>query len=550
MAAITEKRHPNILLLFADQQRHDTLGGVNAPFMRTPNLNRLAREGCTFRRAYSPNPVCMPARHGLLTGRTSRRHGYTVNRDHVPIADYGLMTLPRLLQLHGYVTAGIGKMHFWPKREHHGFDEMHLMEELPHYREEDAYLRHLAEQGFENVRHIHGVRHILYHEAQRSLLPIEHHGSTWAATRTIQFIRENRNRPFFCWTGWVHPHPPCALPDEFRDLYRDAALPSPVPPNRPPNFAQPPCSWYGDADEPVRNRRLREAYFGAISLIDYNVGRILQCLEETGLAENTIVVYTSDHGEMLGDRGLYQKMLPYDASARIPFIVRWPGRIPGGSVCNDFVDLLDLLPTFAQAAGVDAPTDLPGRSFLRDDGIRGRDSQWVEGGQGRQRWIMQLEGRWKYVFWYNGGWEELYDLEADPLEQRNLAADGSGAQSVLRKMRERCFENEMRLGVPANVQNGRPAALPMQPFPPHAWSRYPLWANDQFPDWGDKPPREETALMEKEIIEAIRGLPDAPPFHQIFDGAEWRERWRETWRRLGGRPEFYEFLFHGKGLPD
>lgn len=541
-------RPPNILLLFADQHRHDTIGAVNAPFMQTPNLDRLTREGCWFSNAYSPNPVCMPARHCLLTGTTSRFHGYTTNSGRA-IRDYSLPTLPRLLARQGYVTAGIGKMHFCPPREHHGFDELHLMEELPNYREEDAFLRYLAENGLEDVRHIHGVRPVLYHEPQRSPLPLAHHGSSWVATRTMQFIRENKDRPFFCWTGWVHPHPPCALPEEFLHTYADSDLPARVPPARPPLFASSPCTWYGDADEEPKLRRFREAYYGAVSLIDHNVGRILDCLEQEGLAENTLVIYTSDHGEMMGDKGFYQKMLPYEASAHIPFIARWPGRIEAGSRRSEFIDLMDILPTCAQAAGIaDAvrPQGLPGSSFLRLDSGRDRRHQWVESGTGTNRWIMQLGDRFKYVYWYNGGYEELFDLEQDPKEVNNLVGSDDCPVEALADLRARCLRNEVTWGLPDMVPEGRYKPFERHTFPEHLYSRFPIWSNQQFPDWGDGTPAEETALMEAEVRAACRDEPTVGPPHRIFDGEAWREKWLETWQKLGGRPELYRELFFGE----
>jgi len=150
-------RPPNILILLTDQQRFDTIAAAGYPHMITPNLDRLVREDCTFTRAYSPNPICVPARHCLLTGAPAHLHGYFQNA-HAPIRDPNLPTLPRVFSDHGYHTALIGKGHFYPPTEPHGYQETHLMEELPRSVEEDAYLQFLAARGHSELRNIHGIR--------------------------------------------------------------------------------------------------------------------------------------------------------------------------------------------------------------------------------------------------------------------------------------------------------------------------------------------------------------------------------------------------------
>ncbi len=539
-----QAQRPNILLLFTDQQRFDTIAAAGYPHMRTPAMDRLVREGCLYANAYTPNPICMAARHSLLLGMPSSCHGYVGNH-HQPIRDFNAPTLPRLLSRAGYVTGAVGKMHFVPPREHHGFDEMHLMEELPRYREEDAYLRALAERGYGDVRHIHGVRHLLYHTPQRSRQPEEHHGSTWVADRSIRFLDENRTRPFFLWAGWVGPHPPFNIPGTFQDLYRDVPIPDPIPRSRSYPFNPEPSAWYGDCDTPEEVRVLRRAYYSAISLIDKNVGRILDHLEETGLAENTLVLFTSDHGEMLADKGFYQKALPYDPACRIPFVVRWPGRVPAGSRRAEFVDLLDILPTCLDAAGVPYPAQdaLAGESLFTAAPRRDRATQWSEHGGGAHRWIMQRDARYKYVYWYNRGTEELYDLERDPQETRNLLPAGAYPAEVLDALRARCFENELRWGTPARVEDGRPAACEANQFHDNMAGKFPLWAHQQFPTWGPGTPEQEAALMEGEILSAAGLDPEAGDFRRLHDCAEWRRAWKDGWNRAGGSDAFYERLF-------
>ena len=313
---------PDILLIHTDQQRFDTIAALGASHVRTPNLDRLVARGTSFTCANSANPVCPPARHDLITSASARHHGYWSNNSS-PIRDYNLATLPRLLTWEGYQTVAVGKMHFHPAREHHGFAHMHLMEELPTCRADDAYLQYLERAGFAHVRCQHGVRPLFYHIPQESRVPEEHHGSAWIAHQTVDLLRQDRDRPLFLFASWVGPHPPYYVPRPYLDIYDGTTLPDPCGQGNPETQRQTPVS--PENAPPDRLRRIREAYFAATTLIDTQIGRILDALEETGRLDDTLILFTTDHGEMLGDRGQYQKHVPYEGSAHIPLIACGPG---------------------------------------------------------------------------------------------------------------------------------------------------------------------------------------------------------------------------------
>lgn len=536
-------RLPNIVLLMADQFRFDGFAASGARHMRTPQLDRLAREGCIFSNAHSPTPVCMAARHSLITGLTARFHGQTGNVNQ-PIKDYRLPTLPRLLREMGYVTGAVGKMHFFPRREHHGFDEMHLMEELPDYREEDAYLRFLQQHGKSEVRHIHGVRPLLYHQPQQALVPEELHGSSFVATRAIEFMRENRTRPFFLFASWIHPHPPFNIPATFRDHYRDADIPKPLPRARQFPFPTAPSAWFGDGDDWRTLRRIRESYYSAISLVDKNVGRVLDYLDSSSLAQDTLVIFTADHGEMLADRGFYQKAVPYDSAARVPLIVRSPGRIAPGSRRECYADLLDIFPTALQMAGSKAKPHLLGNSlFDLYQGARGKQYQFCDYGQGRNRWVMVRDQRYKYVYWYNGATEEMYDVRNDPGEQRNLIRLGEAPKGVREELRRAAIALEAERGPEGNVKGSEFTSFPAAEFHPSTGSKFPLWANQQWPHWGDLGAARETEIFIREARAASANEPTVPPFDKIFDNEEWRGAWRKRWLELGGDERTYREMF-------
>ena len=398
-----DDQRPNILVIHTDQQRFDTLGALGGEHAVTPHMDRLSRRGVTYARAYTSSPFCMPARHDLLTGTSARRHGYYQNQAK-PIRDYGLATVPRLLTEAGYQTMAVGKMHYFPEREHHGFSHMDLMEEIPSTLENDAYVQYLQRHGYD-VRCQHGVRPILYPVPQISRVPEAHHGAAWIATRTAQLLRRERDRPFFIFASWVGPHPPFYVPESYLDLYDG----KPLPPCRLTPEQEKATDVPPEKDVTRRwVRRFKEGYFARVSLIDTHVGRILDTLEETGLVENTVIIFTSDHGEMLGDRRHFSKTVPYEGSSHIPLIFAGPG-VPEDLLAGTAVNTWDVAATILDAAGVKPPADHPmiGESLLSldmDDRERVAISHLREN---ERRWIAAESGRWKFIHFHLDGEEEL-----------------------------------------------------------------------------------------------------------------------------------------------
>lgn len=456
------KNKPNILLITTDQQRYDTIHAMGYDFMETPNLDQLAQEGCRYPNAYSNNPVCMAARHNIITGLTAKYHGFDDNyfEDTPKVIPQDLPTFPQLLSDAGYDTIAVGKMHFQPCRRHNGFTKMELMEEIPRYLQDDEYTLYLKENGYEQIQSIHGVRHLLYMLPQRSLIDEQHHGSSWVAQRSIHHIRETAGkRPFFLWSSFIAPHPPFDVPEEWADLYVDRALP-PVRESKTP-FSRLAEENKAIADYPNERylRRARELYYASISFVDYNIGKILDALKASGEYDNTLIIFTSDHGELLGDYGTFQKFLPYDGSSRIPFIIRYPKKYRGGETDSRFVDLNDILPTVLDAAGVAYPNPeiLPGESLLKENGFKNRNIQYVEYGHGNRRWVSLRNQRYKYTYYYGGGHEELFDMLQDPDETRNLLFDhpDPDTEAAKNELKEHLLAMEARYGLPGYVKNGQ-----------------------------------------------------------------------------------------------
>lgn len=497
---------PNILLITCDQLRYDYVGAYGCDFIETPNIDRLAGEGCLFVNAYSPNPVCIPARHNLLTGLTARHHGFDDNYfgESAKAAPYYLPTFPQILSDSGYETVAIGKMHFQPERRMNGFDYFYNMNELPPTREADDYAMFLKEKGYGHLSSPHGVRTCLYMQPQRSLVPEKYHGSAWVADRAIDYLDSNRGRmPFLMWAGFIHPHPPFDIPESYAGLYQ-GKVGAPARSETPLSTLAQENITLGCLENPEALNRVRELYASAVTFADHQIGRIMEKLRELDLYENTVIVFTSDHGEMLGDLGTFQKFLPYDASCRIPMIVRYPSRLQAGTKEERFVDLNDILPSFLDAAGVRYPADydLPGESFFVKEGVKNRRYQYAEHQHGSKRWCMIRDERYKYVYYF-GDEEQLFDMVRDPKETRNLLY-GKAEPEILQirgRLKEVLTAYESRYGLKDGVVGGE-----LVKREAYQMTHYYETNAPEFPSMLVRP--EEKAAMMKyddEILAALKG---------------------------------------------
>lgn len=524
---------PNVLILFTDEQRYDTIQAARNPHMITPNLDRLAAEGCLYTHAHTSNPVCMPARHDLLTGLPGRAHGYFTNDKNRPIKDYSLPTVARIFSENQYRTAAIGKMHFRPSRMHHGYNELILMEEIPKRRQDDQYASYLADQGHGSIQNIHGVRANLYHTPQQPQMGEEHHPNRWVADRTVEWLEKNGEEPFFLFCSWIHPHPPWAAPDAYRQLYRDRQLPDPAPVSRSYPFTAPGSAWHGDGEDLKGIRRIREAYYSCVTHVDYHIGRVLDYLHEKGLLDNTLVIFTSDHGDMLYDKGFFQKSLPYDGSVRVPFIVRYPDKIAAGSVSDEFVDLLDVLPTCLDVCGLDYPGgkyELPGKSLFAGNAGRNRERQTCSFGEGKSRWVMARDRRYKYVYFYNQGTEQLFDMENDPQELQNLVGTDREPADVLSRLKAEAIAYERQWG-PEDAVAGD-AFRVLEGGLSRTGAKY---GNVQFHVMDERDPHERGRQFIRECEFALQSEANVQ-LNEIYNDPEYIEKFLTEWRLFAGDP--------------
>lgn len=424
---------PNILFLMADQHRGDCLGADGNPAAHTPNMDRLAREGARFRCAYSTTPTCTPARAALLTGMGPWNHGM-LGYSKVP-AKYPV-EMPRILRDAGYYTLGVGKMHWSPQRGSHGFHNLILdeasREETPEFRSD--YRAWFASQAPNREVRATGIDSNSY-RAGAYVHPEELHPTYWTGEVGRRFIETyDRPEPFFLKVSFVRPHSPYDPPKRWMDFYQDRDLPAAHVGKWADRYRERSDDtenlWHGDLG-PEQVRHSRQGYYGSVSFVDEQIGRILETLEARGMLENTLILYTSDHGDMTGDHHLWRKSYAYEASARIPMIIRWPEGmldVERGQTLDSPVEIRDILPTFAEAAGATIEHPIDGRSML--DAVRGAGDwrEWIDLEHDvcyskDNHWSALTDGKTKYIFHARSGEEQLFDLVADPGEITDLADD-------------------------------------------------------------------------------------------------------------------------------
>ena len=429
-------RRPHIVLLMTDQHRGDCLGCAGNQVIRTPHLDAIASTGAVFRRAYSSVPSCTPARAGLLTGYAPWRHGMLGYGD---VALRYPHEMPRLLHDAGYSTFGVGKMHFHPQRNLHGFDGA-LVDESGRVESPDfvsdyrLWFRERAPKLDPDATGIGWNEH----RAGTYLLAEDLHPTAWTGQRAVEFIdRYDSPSPLFLKVSFARPHSPYDPPARYLDMYADAKIPPPVTGAWAAEFARfpvTPDAPFGDfgVEHAVRSRR---HYYASISFIDDQIGRIVATLKRKGMYDSALILFVSDHGDMLGDHHHWRKTYPYEGSARVPCVIKWPAgmaaEVRRGATLDHLVELRDVLPTMLDAAGAAIPTEMDGRSLLTL--VRRRRAAWrtqldLEHAtcyRPENDWAALTDGREKYVFNFFTGGEQLFDLAADPGETREMSADPS-----------------------------------------------------------------------------------------------------------------------------
>lgn len=437
-------KRPNILFVMVDEMRWDAMGCEGHPVVRTPNLDRLAKQGVRFASSYTVSPVCSPARACVFTGRYAHVNGVLMNG--VP-AHPGEIFLPSILSHHGYHTAIAGKLHYTPVRFDYGFHQFwSFSSEGP-----------TPELGYsEYLRRKHGSPDKwprvegtcpwpddpLGRDVGLFKYPKDDFETEWITGRSVEYLRSRKGtpQPWFLFTSYLKPHSPSVEPQPYFDMYDPKAIPIPkLPPDaREVRMRQRDRARRQFVDDEQMMRVMSAKYYGAITHIDDQLGRLFTELERLGMADDTLVLFTADHGNMLGDRGRWFKGVQYEGSAHVPLLWRGPkGAAENrGQTVDKVVENTDLMPSILETAGIPVPEGVQGRSFLKL--ARRQDPQWKNRCYSQLRSGMVLDGQWKLIenSLDGTGLRELYDLRNDPKEERDLAADPKQRERVEAGLRQ------------------------------------------------------------------------------------------------------------------
>ncbi len=509
------RRQPNVIFIMTDEENLRALSCYRGSVSQTPTVDRMAREGVLYERAYCVYPVCMPSRAACMTGRYPHVNGVRSNGISLPRRE---LHLPGLLKMAGYRTALFGKDHcFRPQGEASAFDErvtaMHFgLHEVPDdfgalAREATEYHYNLRDQ----VSCAFGQAVLPY--------PPEVCDEGLITEAALRFIDRIGAQPFFMWLSYPGPHWPFTVPEAYEGVVapEDVDLPPQDELGTKPLCQRVTRKVLGfDAATEADWRRVISLYYGHCRYIDDMIGRVFERLDRAGLGEDTIVIFTSDHGDYLGEHGLLHKSnTMYDALTRIPYVWWWPGRFPAGARTDALTENVDLLPTVLDLCGAQTPPGVQGlshaRALLGEEDYPAREACFSEAGTEvrphRPKSLDDLEAlsnpfenwrrvtaegywggrvkmvrtdRWKYV-WYDTGEAELYDMDADPWELRNLAPV-PGHEEIVAEHKDRllnwCVASEDAMPPLGKDQKARFKPL------------YERWIASGLPDpyyWGDVP---------------------------------------------------------------
>lgn len=420
---------PNVLFVMTDQQRYDTISALGNSHIHTPNIDRLVERGVSFTNAYSPDPICIPARHTVRTGCEAITTGFLGNekRDASQLEDDCGSFLARVMSERGYRTFLIGKYHASPRGIDLGYDTKLSVEQ---YREETGHeQRTTARQG------------AMVHLPQQERLPRESNYEAWITDHAVDLITDAD--PFFGLVSYEPPHPPFAPSPPFDRMYNPDTLPGPSRGDRTVDHmdekipAQNYHFWNSREDDLGEStvRTIKAHYYGMISEVDRHIGRLLDAVESRDDAENTLICFFSDHGELLGDHHGWEKSSFFEPSCRVPFLLSWPANLPQDTRNDQLVSLTDLFGIATSVAGdpdFRDGIDLLG-TITGDEPPRDRLFGYHRTPDLPSNFTaMVRENDWKYVFMANGGREQLFDLAAGPREFENVAADREEVTADLR----------------------------------------------------------------------------------------------------------------------
>ena len=431
--AVAAGERPNLLVIQCDELHAGKIGCYGDPLVKTPHIDSLAKDGIKCTRYYAASPVCTPSRGTFFTGRYPQANRATKNNR--PLADNEI-TFGEVLRRHGYATGYAGKWHLdgaakpgWSPKRKFGFDDNRFMFNRGHWKDvQDTPKGGAKVKDYETVGD------------EKSFT------TDWLTTKALAFLAANKRRPFCYVLSIPDPHGPNLVRAPFDSLYSPADVV--IPTTFHDKNKDKPVWGRSEVSSEAGYRRSMSLYYGMIACVDYNVGRVLDALEKLGLAENTIVVFTADHGDLCGEHGRHNKGNPYEGSSRIPFLIRYPGNIGKGQVLTEAMSTVDFMPTVLTLMGVGVPRVVQGVDraarfsgeekstpksvvFLRDSG---------------EKWLAAVDSQHKLIVSpMHSPW--LFDLKKDPDERVNLALE-PGYSDIAGALAKRLYSYTRTYGDP------------------------------------------------------------------------------------------------------
>ncbi len=454
----------NVLLISTDHWSGSNFGHLGSD-VYTPTLDYLAKNGLEFNSFYSECPVCIPARRTLMTGLYPKSHGDRVYSDRMEMPD--VPTLAQTFRNNGYQAYAVGKLHVYPQRNRIGFDDVILAEEGRYeFGETDDYQVWLGENGHVGEEYMHCMGNNTYYTRPWHLEE-RFHPTNWVTMNMMKMIkRKDPTRPAFFYCSYQFPHPPLVPLQVYLDMYKDKSLSPAKSDNWNDSYILNLLRKSADIYSDEERDRARKAFYAQCTHIDYQIRLLIGTLRECSLLDDTIIVFISDHGDMLFDHDLVAKRLMYDNSSRIPLI--FAGKpildLKEKGYENKLAEMADLMPTLLDLCDIEVPDTVDGFSLFSD---KSRDYIYGEVGEGEKATRMIRDIKYKFVYYPCGNVKQLFDMERDPNECNNLYGNPEYieiANSLEKKLIENLYGNDIEW-----IKNGKlagfdaPIAIPDKP---------------------------------------------------------------------------------------
>ena len=437
----------NVLVIQTDEHHFKTLGCYGGKIVGTPNIDWIARHGALATSFYATTPVCSPSRGALISGCYPQ---YTqVTNNNIPLGDH-VVPFAEVLRRKGYKTGYAGKWHLdglgkpqWAPERKFGFDDNRYMFNRGHWKKFEITGAGPRVAAIKRGKPSYGVENA----------DSKTFSTDWLANRTIDFINLNKAEPFCYMVCFPDPHGPNTVRKPYDKMYKNVKVPIPVSVNK--SRAQTP-RWGAASPRITADtvRMLMPSYYGMVKCLDDNIGRILDALRKNGQIDNTIIVFTADHGDLCGEHGRLNKGVPYEGSARVPFLFYCPGKIPAGTVVNQALSCVDFVPTLFALTGDEPPKGGEGRdasALFRGSKTKWDDIAFIRSTSGVKPWLASVTDSYKLIYSALGDpW--LYDLKTDPDELNNKFTNPD-SEKVVRRL-------TVKLAVYAKRQNDPYAADP------------------------------------------------------------------------------------------